>query len=154
MPFIFISCTSSRHTPSLSPVSSLQQSPQLPSSVIITCSAGLFLTISSSYGQSSPASSSCLLIAEVAMSSATSRFGSVPSLKQFMLRSEVLQLYRSVCRITRPLDEVRRKEIRSHVKWEIRVVKDAHETNHIRMMLTQGRRQVEQLQQMIAKSQQ
>ena len=49
---------------------------------------------------------------------------SVPSFRRFVLRHEVLSLYRSVVRLTRPpLDEHRRREIREHTKWEIRVVK-------------------------------
>jgi hypothetical protein len=47
----------------------------------------------------------------------------IPSLKQFMLRHEVLSLYRSVIRATSGLDTERRREVREHAKWEILVVK-------------------------------
>jgi len=83
---------------------------------------------------------------------ASSRLPSgIPSLKQFVLRSEVRTLYRNVLRATKPLDPHRREEIRQHARWEIDVVRDVTDQQHIRMMLTQGRRQLEQLQMMISR---
>jgi len=86
------------------------------------------------------------------MSSAATRLPSgIPSLKQFVLRAEVRALYRNVLRATKPLDLQRREEIRQHARWEIDVVRDATDQQHIRMMLTQGRRQLEQLQMMVSR---
>ena len=67
-----------------------------------------------------------LLRASVWMSSASRLPSSVLSLKRFVLRQDVLALYRSVVRATQHLDADRKSEIREHVKWEIRVVKSAH----------------------------
>ena len=86
------------------------------------------------------------------MSSAASRLPSgIPSLKQFVLRAEVRALYRNVLRATKRLDTERRDEIRQHARWEIDVVRDVTDQQQIRMMLTLGRRQLEQLQMMISR---
>ena len=85
-------------------------------------------------------------------SSATRLFLSgIPSLKQFVLRADVRALYRNVLRATKRLDAHRREEIRQHARWEIEVVRDVTDQQHIRMMLTQGRRQLEQLQMMVSR---
>ena len=86
------------------------------------------------------------------MSSAATRLPSgIPSLKQFVLRAEVKALYRNVLRATKPLDSHRREEIRQHARWEFDVVRDISDQQHIRMLLTLGRRQLEQLQMMISR---
>ena len=94
----------------------------------------------------------CVLPSSAMSSAAATRLPSgIPSLKQFVLRSEVRALYRNVLRSTKTLDFHRREEIRQHARWEIVVVRDVTDQQHIRMMLTQGRRQLEQLQMMISR---
>lgn len=73
----------------------------------------------------------------------------IPSFKSFILSGEVKSLYRRVCRATRPIEDDRKAEIRNWVKTEIRNMKHLTDQQQIRMILSQAKRQVEQLEQMV-----
>ncbi|XP_017775356.1 PREDICTED: LYR motif-containing protein 2 [Nicrophorus vespilloides] len=69
------------------------------------------------------------------------------SLKQFILRQEVLKLYRKIFRAIREVpDEVHRKELRDWARSDFRA--QSHHTDEItiKMMLNYGERSLKELQ--------
>ncbi|XP_014820065.1 PREDICTED: LYR motif-containing protein 2 [Calidris pugnax] len=69
------------------------------------------------------------------------------SLKQFLRRQQVLQLYRSILRAIREVPaEADRRYLRDWAREEFRRNKNATEEDAIRMMITQGNMQLQELQ--------
>ncbi|CAM9907874.1 unnamed protein product [Bubo scandiacus] len=72
------------------------------------------------------------------------------SLKQFLRRQQVLQLYRKILRAIRDVPaEADRHYLKDWVREEFRRNKDATEEDAIRMMITQGNMQLQELQRTI-----
>ncbi|XP_074006434.1 LYR motif-containing protein 2 [Numenius arquata] len=69
------------------------------------------------------------------------------SLKQFLRRQQVLQLYRKILRAVREVPaEADRRYLREWAREEFRRNKGATEEDAIRMMITQGNMQLQELQ--------
>ncbi|NXY70241.1 LYRM2 protein, partial [Glareola pratincola] len=69
------------------------------------------------------------------------------SLKQFLRRQQVLQLYRQLLRAIRQVPaEADRRYLKDWAREEFRRNKDATEEDAIRMMITQGNMQLRELQ--------
>ncbi|NXI40772.1 LYRM2 protein, partial [Galbula dea] len=69
------------------------------------------------------------------------------SLKQFLRRQQVLQLYRKILRAIREVPaEADRRYLKDWAREEFRRNKDATEEDAIRMMITQGNMQLQELQ--------
>ncbi|NXH18931.1 LYRM2 protein, partial [Bucco capensis] len=69
------------------------------------------------------------------------------SLKQFLRRQQVLQLYRKILRAIREVPaEADRCYLKDWAREEFRRNKDATEEDAIRMMITQGNMQLQELQ--------
>ncbi|KAM6084705.1 LYR motif-containing protein 2 [Theristicus caerulescens] len=69
------------------------------------------------------------------------------SLKQFLRRQQVLQLYRRILRAIRHVPaEADRRYLQEWAREEFRRNKDATEEDAIRMMITQGNMQLQELQ--------
>ncbi|XP_789906.2 LYR motif-containing protein 2 [Strongylocentrotus purpuratus] len=71
----------------------------------------------------------------------------VMSLKQFMVRQQVISLYRDVFRALRAMpDDAQKKEVKAWAKEEFR--RNQHHTDEmvIKMMLTQGKQSLRELQ--------
>ncbi|KAM6324584.1 LYR motif-containing protein 2 [Aegotheles albertisi] len=69
------------------------------------------------------------------------------TLKQFLRRQQVLQLYRSILRAVRQVPaEADRRYLKDWAREEFRRNKDATEEDAIRMMITQGNMQLQELQ--------
>ncbi|XP_035176157.1 LYR motif-containing protein 2 [Oxyura jamaicensis] len=69
------------------------------------------------------------------------------TLRQFLRRQQVLQLYRKVLRALRDVPaEADRRYLQEWAREEFRRNKDATEEDAIRMMITQGNRQLQELQ--------
>ncbi|XP_074437260.1 LYR motif-containing protein 2 [Larus michahellis] len=69
------------------------------------------------------------------------------SLKQFLRRQQVLQLYRKILRAIREVPaEADRHYLKDWAREEFRRNKDATEEDAIRMMITQGNMQLQELQ--------
>ncbi|XP_068534068.1 LYR motif-containing protein 2 [Anas acuta] len=69
------------------------------------------------------------------------------TLKQFLRRQQVLQLYRSILRALRDVPaEADRRYLQEWAREEFRRNKDATEEDAIRMMITQGNMQLQELQ--------
>ncbi|XP_062428748.1 LYR motif-containing protein 2 [Rhea pennata] len=69
------------------------------------------------------------------------------TLKQFLRRQQVLQLYRNMLRAVREVPaEADRRYLREWVREEFRRNKGAAEEDAIRMMIAQGNRQLQELQ--------
>uniref|UniRef100_A0A8C8B7K6 LYR motif-containing protein 2 n=1 Tax=Otus sunia TaxID=257818 RepID=A0A8C8B7K6_9STRI len=72
------------------------------------------------------------------------------SLKQFLRRQQVLQLYRKILRAIRDVPaEADRRYLKDWAREEFRRNKDATEEDAIRMMITQGNMQLQELQRTI-----
>uniref|UniRef100_A0A8D0ETU1 LYR motif-containing protein 2 n=1 Tax=Strix occidentalis caurina TaxID=311401 RepID=A0A8D0ETU1_STROC len=72
------------------------------------------------------------------------------SLKQFLRRQQVLQLYRKILRAIRDVPaEADRHYLKDWARQEFRRNKDATEEDAIRMMITQGNMQLQELQRTI-----
>ncbi|XP_071955734.1 LYR motif-containing protein 2-like [Antedon mediterranea] len=68
------------------------------------------------------------------------------SLKQFMLRRQVLQLYQDIMKTIRTIpDESQRKELTLWVRQEFRNQKHITDEESIRMMLTKGKMTFKQM---------
>lgn len=74
----------------------------------------------------------------------------LPSLKHFVLRTQVLALFRRVLRVSRrcPTAEQRAETV-SHARSEIEAMRHAHETSHIKALLQEGKRKVDSLETML-----
>lgn len=71
----------------------------------------------------------------------------VLSYKHFQLRSEVLKLYRHLCRITfQRCNDTQRNEIREFAKHEIRTMKHIDNIDDIKNLIRNGENRVEQLE--------
>uniref|UniRef100_A0A8B9T8E0 LYR motif-containing protein 2 n=1 Tax=Anas platyrhynchos TaxID=8839 RepID=A0A8B9T8E0_ANAPL len=69
------------------------------------------------------------------------------TLKQFLRRQQVLQLYRRILRALRDVPaEADRRYLQEWAREEFRRNKDATEEDAIRMMITQGNMQLQELQ--------
>ncbi|NXJ95878.1 LYRM2 protein, partial [Corythaixoides concolor] len=69
------------------------------------------------------------------------------TLKQFLRRQQVLQLYRKILRAIREVPaEADRRYLKDWAREEFRRNKDATEEDAIRMMITQGNMQLQELQ--------
>ncbi|NXL15412.1 LYRM2 protein, partial [Setophaga kirtlandii] len=69
------------------------------------------------------------------------------TLKQFLRRQQVLQLYRKILRAVREVpDEQDRHYLKNWAREEFKRNKDATEEDAIRMMITQGNMQLQELQ--------
>ncbi|XP_065537307.1 LYR motif-containing protein 2 isoform X2 [Lathamus discolor] len=69
------------------------------------------------------------------------------SLKQFLRRQQVLQLYRKILRAIREVPaEADRRYLKDWAREEFRRNKDARDEDAIRMMITQGNMQLQELQ--------
>ncbi|KAM6081258.1 LYR motif-containing protein 2 isoform 1-T1 [Chlamydotis macqueenii] len=69
------------------------------------------------------------------------------SLKQFLRRQQVLQLYRKILRAIREVPaEADRRYLKDWAREEFRRNKGATEEDAIRMMITQGNMQLQELQ--------
>ncbi|KAM9383406.1 LYR motif-containing protein 2 [Phaethornis superciliosus] len=69
------------------------------------------------------------------------------TLKQFLRRQQVLQLYRKILRAVRQVPaEADRQYLKDWAREEFRRNKDATEEDAIRMMITQGNMQLQELQ--------
>ncbi|XP_066468772.1 LYR motif-containing protein 2 [Tiliqua scincoides] len=69
------------------------------------------------------------------------------SLRQFMRRQQVLQLYRKILRAIRQVPhEADRHYLRDWARAEFKRNKDATEEDAIRMMITQGNMQLQELE--------
>uniref|UniRef100_H2MUE1 LYR motif-containing protein 2 n=1 Tax=Oryzias latipes TaxID=8090 RepID=H2MUE1_ORYLA len=73
------------------------------------------------------------------------------SLKQFLQRQKVLQIYRTLLRTIRQVpDEADRRYLRDWARGEFRRNKEATNQDAIRMMVTQARNHLEELQKSLA----
>ncbi|XP_042743038.1 LYR motif-containing protein 2 [Lagopus muta] len=69
------------------------------------------------------------------------------TLRQFLRRQQVLQLYRRILRAIRDVPaEADRRHLQEWAREEFRRNKDATEEDAIRMMITQGHMQLRELQ--------
>ncbi|NXN90989.1 LYRM2 protein, partial [Rhinopomastus cyanomelas] len=69
------------------------------------------------------------------------------SLRQFLRRQQVLQLYRKILRAIREVpEEGDRRYLKDWARGEFRRNKDATEEDAIKMMITQGHMQLQELQ--------
>ncbi|XP_015714399.1 LYR motif-containing protein 2 [Coturnix japonica] len=69
------------------------------------------------------------------------------TLRQFLRRQQVLQLYRRILRALRDVPaEADRRHLQQWAREEFRRNKDATEEDAIRMMITQGQMQLRELQ--------
>jgi len=69
------------------------------------------------------------------------------SIKHFILRSQVLSFYRSMIRLTRRCsDPAQSLEVRRHTRSEIETMRGAKEPHHIKALLQEGRRKMEQFE--------
>ncbi|XP_030303967.1 LYR motif-containing protein 2 [Calypte anna] len=69
------------------------------------------------------------------------------TLKQFLRRQQVLQLYRKILRAVRQVPaEADRQYLKDWARAEFRRNKDATEEDAIRMMITQGNMQLQELE--------
>uniref|UniRef100_A0A8B9GB98 LYR motif-containing protein 2 n=1 Tax=Amazona collaria TaxID=241587 RepID=A0A8B9GB98_9PSIT len=69
------------------------------------------------------------------------------NLKQFLRRQKVLQLYRKILRAVREVPaEADRRYLKDWAREEFRRNKDATDEDAIRMMITQGNMQLQELQ--------
>ncbi|NXF36159.1 LYRM2 protein, partial [Nyctibius bracteatus] len=69
------------------------------------------------------------------------------TLRQFLRRQQVLQLYRKILRAIRDVPaEVDRHYLKDWAREEFRRNKDATDEDAIRMMITQGNMQLQELQ--------
>ncbi|XP_021248019.1 LYR motif-containing protein 2 isoform X1 [Numida meleagris] len=69
------------------------------------------------------------------------------TLRQFLRRQQVLQLYRRILRTLRDVPtEADRRHLQEWAREEFRRNKDATEEDAIRMMITQGHMQLRELQ--------
>ncbi|XP_054752641.2 LYR motif-containing protein 2-like [Lytechinus pictus] len=69
------------------------------------------------------------------------------SLKQFMLRQQVISLYRDVFRALRAMpDDAQKKEVKAWAKEEFRSNQHHKDEMVIKMLLTQGRQSLRELQ--------
>ncbi|GAB0186264.1 LYR motif-containing protein 2 [Grus americana] len=69
------------------------------------------------------------------------------TLKQFLRRQQVLQLYRKILRAVRDVPaEADRRYLKDWAREEFKRNKDATEEDAIRMMITQGNMQLQELQ--------
>ncbi|NWS41463.1 LYRM2 protein, partial [Probosciger aterrimus] len=69
------------------------------------------------------------------------------NLKQFLRRQQVLQLYRKILRAIRDVPaEADRRYLKDWAREEFRRNKDATDEDAIRMMITQGNMQLQELQ--------
>ena len=79
--------------------------------------------------------------------------GNVMSFKRFMLRTEVLKLYRDFLKTLRKVsNEGDRRELREWVRQDFKRHKDFEEEEVIRMMLTKGKKSLEEIKNTIALS--
>lgn len=103
-----------------------------------------------------PASNSHPSAATAAAAAGRSRLPSasarkpLPSLKHFVLRTQVLALFRRVMRVSRrcPTPEQRAETV-AHARSEIEAMRNAHETSHIKALLQEGKRKVDTLETML-----
>jgi len=71
----------------------------------------------------------------------TGRFKEVPTLKEFMTRREVIDLYRDMLRASKDLEPEQRRDIRAFAKREFRSMKNITDPAHVRQLIKEGRRQ-------------
>jgi len=74
------------------------------------------------------------------------RFKEVPSLKEFMSRRQVIELYRDMLRASKPLEAEQRRDIRAFAKREFKNMREVTDQAYIRQLIREGRRQVEYLE--------
>ncbi len=76
--------------------------------------------------------------------------GAPPSLKHFVLRSQVLSLYRKTLRLSRRCSSSeQRVETCAHARQQIEAMRGAQETHHIKLLLSEGRQQLESFETML-----
>ncbi len=66
-----------------------------------------------------------------------------PSLKAFIRRAQVLSLYRSVWRKTKPLEATQRMEIRQHARQSFEATRHVSDLQQVSYLITEGKRQIE-----------
>lgn len=71
-------------------------------------------------------------------------------LRQFMLRSAVLQLYRDLHRVVRSLPPHTRGPVRHEVRAEFEQARTETDSEQINFLLSQGRKKLADLRQMVA----
>ncbi|XP_052238729.1 LYR motif-containing protein 2-like [Dreissena polymorpha] len=72
----------------------------------------------------------------------------VLTLKQFMLRSQVLKLYRDILRLTRKIpDDFYRKEMQSWARDDFKRYKSLSDETTIKMHITRGQKSLRELEQ-------
>lgn len=77
----------------------------------------------------------------------TSKLGNALSFKRFMLRSEVLKLYREMLRIAKKVPtEQQRKELTDWIRHDFKSNKHVTDEEAIKMMITRGRMSLKELQ--------
>jgi len=73
-----------------------------------------------------------------------------PSLKHFVLRSQVLSLYRQTLRLSRRCSTLdQRKDTCAHARQQIEAMRGAQEPHHIKLLLSEGRNQLKSLETML-----
>lgn len=74
----------------------------------------------------------------------------LPSLKHFVLRQQVLTMYRRMVRLCRRIeDPIQRAESIEHAASEIRAMRHATETSHIKALLQEGKRKIDTFETML-----
>ena len=74
----------------------------------------------------------------------------VPSLKHFVLRGQVLQMYRRMVRLCKRIpDAAMRQESLAHAKYEITAMKAAKDAPHIKALLQEGKRKIDTFETMM-----
>ncbi|XP_052087461.1 LYR motif-containing protein 2-like [Mytilus californianus] len=73
------------------------------------------------------------------------------SLSKFMLRSEVLKLYRSMLRVVRRIpDKSQQKELMEWIRHDFTANKHLEDEDAIKMMITKGKQSMRELEQSIS----
>ncbi|XP_076466457.1 LYR motif-containing protein 2-like [Babylonia areolata] len=80
---------------------------------------------------------------------ASSKLTGTLSLKRFMLRSEVLRLYRDMMRVVKRLPSSQQAELRQWIRTDFDNNKHHTDEEVIRMMITKGRMSLKELEQSV-----
>jgi len=67
------------------------------------------------------------------------------TLKHFILRSEVLKLWRQILNETRALQPEAQREVREWAKLHFRQNRDVQDLTQIKFLLSEGRKQMKQI---------
>jgi hypothetical protein len=82
------------------------------------------------------------------MASPASRLGAVPSFRVFMMRRDVMQLYRDMLRKTRGLEATQKKEIRAFAKQEFVSMRNVTDEAYVRQLVKDGKNQIDHIEHM------